>query len=349
MFTERRRRVSFAPYAAMKKILAAAAALLMILVPVSEVFAFPDVTEDMWCYEVIERAAEEGIIHGYKDGLFRPDRTVNFREFLIMCGNLGYKEDLYPERAAEMIPRGYMALILYEMLLRAGVAEYGGTQDGPVYSDITAGDEYSIAVAACSRTGLLQGYKDGTFRPGAFLKRSEAAAVLVRYIDYLGIDPVAADMDHKAVIEQVSSETGLAPAGNGLTFTYVLPELPSDTHFAVDLHIYRQNSQGGDDTVFYMNSDEGWLSDKPAHDMSPGVKTINVPGVYDLSGLAVILRFEIYELLEGDRVGELTSYTYTQWYDGVTTLLVISDHEHNGNYIRETSTQTADFGQFLWK
>ncbi|MBQ3920911.1 MAG: hypothetical protein II689_01610, partial [Firmicutes bacterium] len=162
-------------------------------------------------------------------------------------------------------------------------------------------------------------------------------------------DPVAADMDHKAVIEQVSSETGLAPAGNGLTFTYVLPELPSDTHFAVDLHIYRQNSQGGDDTVFYMNSDEGWRAGTPAYDQSPGVKTISVPGVHDLTGLAVILRFEIFELLAGNAVGEYTSYTYTHWYDGSTTLLMVSLREKDGNYVEESSIQPADIGEFLWQ
>jgi len=50
----------------------------------------------------------------------------------------------------------------------------------PSFSDIRPGEPGAEEVLLAARTGMIKGYPDGTFRPGSFLSRAEAAALLVR-------------------------------------------------------------------------------------------------------------------------------------------------------------------------
>jgi hypothetical protein len=45
---------------------------------------FQDVTADHWGYEAIQWAKEHGIVDGYPDGTFKPDRSIGQTEFLAM-------------------------------------------------------------------------------------------------------------------------------------------------------------------------------------------------------------------------------------------------------------------------
>lgn len=53
------------------------------------------------------------------------------------------------------------------------------SKQGP-FKDVAAGHVHADAIAACAAAGLLQGYKDGTFRPDGRVTRAQLAAVLHR-------------------------------------------------------------------------------------------------------------------------------------------------------------------------
>ena len=43
--------------------------------------SFSDVKADAWYYDAVMELADEGILKGYQDGTFRPDRKITRAEF----------------------------------------------------------------------------------------------------------------------------------------------------------------------------------------------------------------------------------------------------------------------------
>ncbi len=102
-----------------------------------------------WAKELVVKATEEGIAFGYPDGTFRPDRSVTRAEFTAMLVRaLGIER---ADRAA------------------------------PAFSDWSEMGQWAReAVTAAWQAGLAGGYGDGSFRPGAEIKRVEMTAMIVR-------------------------------------------------------------------------------------------------------------------------------------------------------------------------
>ncbi len=96
------------------------AALLVIAVAVTQlgVFAFDDMAEERlsWAVESVETMAEKGIIKGYEDGTFRPDKEITKEEALILisriCGFTDETSEKYKELATEIY--GEFVSIKYE-------------------------------------------------------------------------------------------------------------------------------------------------------------------------------------------------------------------------------------------
>lgn len=102
---------------------------------------FGDVSEKHWAKSYITRAYQIGLIQGYPDGTFGPEKSITYAEVLAMMVNaLGKKRELNPElswpdnyieKAKELgivpkesevspkteITRGRMALIVWDTLL----------------------------------------------------------------------------------------------------------------------------------------------------------------------------------------------------------------------------------------
>ena len=53
-------------------------------VSITNIQQFPDVSEKHWAYSTIQWGVREGLIKGYPDGTFRPNRSVTEAEFLAM-------------------------------------------------------------------------------------------------------------------------------------------------------------------------------------------------------------------------------------------------------------------------
>ena len=109
---------------------------------------FPDLGDIMghWAENYILKLASLGVVDGYGDGTFRPERGINRAEFAkLMVESLGMEAIAWENPFTDHLPSWAGGYIL-----------------------------------AAVEAGLFTGYEDGTFRPGQELTRQEMAAVLVR-------------------------------------------------------------------------------------------------------------------------------------------------------------------------
>jgi hypothetical protein len=111
--------------------------------------SFSDVSGDYWARTSIEHSGTVGLVEGYPDGTFRPERALSRAE-------------------------------LATLLVRAkGVTL--PTADKSVFPDVSRSHWAARYVAAAEEMGLVKGYPDGTFRPNQKISRAEGIMVLARF------------------------------------------------------------------------------------------------------------------------------------------------------------------------
>lgn len=114
-----------------------------------------------WAQSAVEDMASRLIVQGTGSGSFEPGRSVNRAEFAaILAAGLGLSAD--------------------------NAAASG-------FADVSAGDWFSRDVAAAAQYGLINGFGDGTFRPGKTITRAEAMAMLARAMKVSGLGTASAD------------------------------------------------------------------------------------------------------------------------------------------------------------
>ena len=116
--------------------------------------SFPDVSG--WALTAVATLQNAGLVKGYEDGLFRPDRPITRAEFAMITIRLG--------------------------------TNYQDIQS--TFSDVSGHwAEKEIGYAAAN--GWVKGYGDGTFKPDQLISRSEAVTminrILQRNVDESGI------------------------------------------------------------------------------------------------------------------------------------------------------------------
>ncbi|WP_068614792.1 S-layer homology domain-containing protein [Paenibacillus tuaregi] len=104
---------------------------------------YRDVKPGSWAYTAISKVTTMGLMHGYTDGTFGPERPLT---------------------------RAEMAKIVSALLT-------GGTGSGHGFSD-TAGNWAEAEIRKVQGAGIINGYKDGTFRPNSPLTRAEAVVIM---------------------------------------------------------------------------------------------------------------------------------------------------------------------------
>ena len=113
--------------------------------PIAE---FSDASPTAWYHDGVHYCLENGMMHGYGNGEFRPNSNVT---------------------------RAEVAQILYNREGRPSANAGGAFKDVPkdmwCFSAVTWGQE----------KGLLKGYNDGGFRPGESITREQLAAIIWRY------------------------------------------------------------------------------------------------------------------------------------------------------------------------
>ena len=88
----------------------------------------------------------------------------------------------YPDgtvRPEANITRAEVATIFYRLLTDDARALY--ESDASTFTDVKNGAWYTTAIATLAKAGIIDGYKDGTFRPDANITRAEFAAIAARF------------------------------------------------------------------------------------------------------------------------------------------------------------------------
>lgn len=119
--------------------------------------SFSDVPAGQWYTDAAIWASENGIVLGYEDGTFRPERSISREE---MCA------------------------ILDRLLTRLEVKTNGTAKTFADASSIS--DWARESVARMSACRLIEGQENNRFAPQATSTRAEAATVLLRLYDLIG-------------------------------------------------------------------------------------------------------------------------------------------------------------------
>ena len=116
----------------------------------NEGHTFSDVATDNPFAAYIETAYANGLVSGYADGTYRPESNVT---------------------------RGQIAKIVVSA---AGLKLVSPTT--PTFSDVAVDNSFYSYIETAHTAGLLSGYPDGTFRPGAEANRGQVAKVVYRVL-----------------------------------------------------------------------------------------------------------------------------------------------------------------------
>lgn len=137
----------------------------------SESLPFTDIPERYWCYDEVRYVYEQGLMNGTGPSTFSPNGSTT---------------------------RSMIVAILYRM---EGSPAVGGAD----FADVSSSQYYASAVAWASANGIVNGYSDGTFRPGAAITREQLAAFLYRYARYKG-----RDVSNRANLSAYADSAGIA-------------------------------------------------------------------------------------------------------------------------------------------
>lgn len=145
--------------------------------------SFIDVSIDHPFYEAIQYTQTKGYMKGYDGNVFRPGAVLNRAE-LLKVAFAGWQE-----RGIEFVPGERVAC----------------------FKDVPADAWYQPYVCAAKNEGIIQGYKDNTFRPGQRVTVVEAAKIL-NELYALPKDETDKDFWYSSYLKSLSSKKVLPSA-----------------------------------------------------------------------------------------------------------------------------------------
>jgi hypothetical protein len=120
---------------------------------------FRDVPADFWAFSAIRAVLRAGIVQGYSDGTYHPERSVTRDQMAVYISRALAGGD-----GSVQVP--------------TGVAE-------PTFTDVDEGHWAYRYVEYCYAKGIVQGYADGSYQPDAAVNRGQMAAYVARAV----VDP----------------------------------------------------------------------------------------------------------------------------------------------------------------
>ncbi len=131
--------------------------LLVPLLQISEsLAAFSDVPSSHPYSASIDFVQQQGIVSGYADGTYQPERILNRAEFTKIIIESRYDENT----------------------INACVNR-GGFYEKSLFTDVEPGVWFEKYVCVAKKEGIIQGYSDGTFRPIQTIIFAEAAKIAI--------------------------------------------------------------------------------------------------------------------------------------------------------------------------
>ncbi|MGC6589064.1 S-layer homology domain-containing protein [Paenibacillus sp. Dod16] len=183
----------------------------------SEPVEFKDVEENHFASDAIKELSSKGIITGYTDGSFAPNKTVTRAEFAIMLKRAlgleevgeytntfkdfkqtswyaqeltvalsngitkGFTDNTY--RPNEIIPREQAAIMVSNVLREKGLQYEGTSLKFKDSTDIISWAVEDVKFAA--EKGIIKGYSNGKFLPKANITRAETAVMIQRLLSLI--------------------------------------------------------------------------------------------------------------------------------------------------------------------
>ncbi|MFH1826643.1 MAG: PorV/PorQ family protein [bacterium] len=111
---------------------------------------FADVPDGHWARQPIENTGTVGLVNGYPDGTFRPEKALTRAE-------------------------------LATMLVRAKGLPLPERRANKIFKDVNPSFWGAKYVEVAYKAGLIKGYPDGSFRPNNRITKAEGVAVMVRF------------------------------------------------------------------------------------------------------------------------------------------------------------------------
>ena len=181
---------------------------------------FSDVVMSQWFAGYVAKLYVMGVIEGYDDGTYKPDKKINRAEFtkiaMVAFGHAipeSVTVNPFPDVKAEVWYAPYVAVAknkgivqgygdglfkpddlitrpeaLKILLLSAGLdipVNYSASSIS--FPDINTSAWYMPYLVYAVEQGIVKGYPDGTFRPQENIRRAEVAKVAVKLIELLGL------------------------------------------------------------------------------------------------------------------------------------------------------------------
>ncbi|WP_217561808.1 FG-GAP-like repeat-containing protein [Paenibacillus sp. GbtcB18] len=174
-----------------------------------------------WAEADIVRAVAFGLVDGYEDGTFHPDATINRAEWIVMLERLLKNAETAGKTSTDAAS---------EPSAGSGAETAGtvATNAAPLpFADAGAIPAWAVRAAAdAAANGIVSGYDDGTFRPGAAVTRAELAVMLAKAVNgsAVGGGKAAAFADEADIpawarpYVQVTAERGLIDGRSGNRF-----------------------------------------------------------------------------------------------------------------------------------
>lgn len=188
----------------MNKKLISTITLSAILIAPTNILAktFSDVNNNDWFYSVVNELSDKGIISGYEDNTFKPQKSVSYAEFLTLQNNsIGEKQSPDYKNSEEWykptfdylkqkgvitniqnpnaeITRNEMAKYLSLGLEKLKNQKIDTTTPASIKDFDSIPNEYKDLVASVVNAGLIKGDENQNFNGSKSLTRAETAVII---------------------------------------------------------------------------------------------------------------------------------------------------------------------------
>lgn len=156
---------------------------------------FSDISNNYWAKDTIQWGYEAGLVNGYKDGQFKPNKTVSEAEFLAMLirtfepevtssktGNWANPYYVHAKALNYPVSSYTNASTRNQILTRTQVAELISSAEGVNYSGNNA-IQYMLALGLANGSDASQ-VSIASFKGSKALTRAEALQFIKNFADY---------------------------------------------------------------------------------------------------------------------------------------------------------------------